>query len=343
MNTPDPASGSQPVPPASVVDVSTSNRVNLSAATAQVSATGYGSRVTTTFDPSSASAGEAKRRMPASTFLGDIVGSLLGRVSRWLNAGFVERSLILARTTGQYAVLGGGALTLVYAIYGAIKFNSFAFFLTGLGFVAGLAVAQFAATRFLGASTRALASTPSQVSSPAFLECVGLLVLLFAVGTLAGGVITSIQLSSILPMLPAIFTSAALVYFGAVALHPLLVNVEVSVGTAGEEAIGLLSFFVKAGLKLAPLFFALLAVGGTLAIAAGFFEAGQSFASAVGSVLNIAPLPVAIPYGFAGSAVVLFACLIPIGVYALFLLQYLAIDVLQAILSVPAKLEALRR
>lgn len=281
--------------------------------------------------------------MPAATFLGDRVASLLNRVARALNAGFVERSLTFSRNTGQYAVLAGAVLTLVYAIFGAIKYNSFAVFLTGLGFVAALAIAQFAATRFLGAASRAIANTPSQISSPAFLECVGLLVLLFAAGTLVGGIITSIQLSSVLPLLPALFTSAAFMYVGAVALHPLVVNVEMSVGTAGEEAIGLLSFFVKTSLKLAPLFFALLAAAGSLAIVAGFFEGGQSFASVVGSVLETVPLPVAVPYGFAGSAVVLLACLIPIGAYALFLLQYLVIDLLTAILSVPGKLDALRR
>ena len=340
MNNPNPASDTQPITPASIVDVSGASRINLNAADLQASATGFQSRGTVTFNLATES---GRGRMPASTFLGDIVGSFLGRVSRWLNAGFVERSLTIARHTGQYAVLAGALLTLVYAIYGAIKFNSFAVFLTGLGFVAALGVAQFAASRFLGAATRALASTPSQVSSSAFLECVGLFVLLAAAGTLVGGVVASIQSSSILPMLPALFTSAALVYFGAVALHPLLVNVELSVATAGEEAIGLLSFFVKTSLKLAPLFFALLAVAGSLATMTGFFESGQGFVSVVASVLETVPLPIAIPYGFAGSAVVLFACLIPIGMYALFLVQYLAIDVLHAILSVPNKLDALRR
>jgi hypothetical protein len=340
MNNPNPASDTEPLTPASIVDVSTGSRVTINAANPQSSATGFQSRGTATFSPS---AETSRSRLPGSTFLGDFVGSSLGRISRWLNASFVERSLTFSRNTGQYAVLVGAALTLVYAIYGAIKFNSFAVFLTGLGFIAALGVAQFAATRFLGAATRAIANTPSQVSSSAFLECMGLLVLLVAVGTLAGGIVTSIQLSSILPMLPALLTSAALIYFGAVALHPLLVNIELSVGTAGEEAIGLMSFFVKTGLKLAPLFFALLAIAGSLAIVAGFFEAGQSFASMVGSVLNTVPLPIAVPYGFAGSSVVLFACLIPIAAYALFLLQYLAIDVLHAILSVPTKLDALRR
>ena len=281
--------------------------------------------------------------MPPSTFLGDFVGSLLGRIARWLNPGFVERSLAFSRDTGQYAVLAGAALTLVYAIYGAIKFNSFAFFLTGLCFVAALAVAQFAAMRFLGAATRAIANTPSQISSPAFLECTGLLVLLFSVGTLIGGVITSIQVSSMIPLLPALFISAVMMYLGAVSLHPQLVNVEAGLNSAGEEAIGLLSFFYKTGLKLTPLFFGLLAVAGSLAIVASFFEAGQSLAGVIGSVLQLVPLPLAIPSGFVGSAVVLLAALLPLAAYFLFLLSYLVIDVLRAVLCVPAKLDALRR
>jgi hypothetical protein len=340
MNIQDPASGSQPVSPASVVDVSTGSRVNITASNPQATATGYQGRPTATFNPS---AETSKGGMPTSTVLGDFVGTFLGRISRWLNAGFVERSLSFARNTGQYAVLAGAALTLVFSIYAAIRSDSFAVLLTGLGFVAALAVAQFAATRFLGAATRAIASTPSQISSTAFVECTGLLVLLIAVGTLIGGVITSVQLGSILPLLPALFMSIALIHVGAVALHPLLVNVELSVGTAGEEAIGLLSFFVKTSLKLAPLVFALLAVAGSLAIAASFFAGGQSFTNVIGSVVEMVPLPLAVPYGFAGSSVVLLACLVPIGAYAFFLLQYLAIDLLAAVLSIPGKLDALRR
>src|SRR5215203_691224 len=135
MNNPDPASNIQPITPASIVDVSSGSRINLGAANPQASTTGFQSHATATYNPPT---DPGRRRMPTSTLLGEFVGSFLARVSRWLNAGFVERSLTWAKDSGQYAVLAGAVLTLVYAIYGAIKFNSFAVFVTGVGFVAAL-------------------------------------------------------------------------------------------------------------------------------------------------------------------------------------------------------------
>jgi hypothetical protein len=228
----------------------------------------------------------SRPRLIQSTLLGALVGGALGRVARVLSPRFVERSLTAARNTGQYAVLAGAGLTLLYAIFAAIKFNSFGIFLTGIGLIAAIAVGQFAAIRFLHAADSAIVNTPSRISSPAFLECTGLLVLLMAAAVLVGGIITSIQLSSFATLMPAVLMAATLAYFGAVALHPALVNVEVGEGSAGEEAIGLLSFFFKSGLKLVPLFFCLLAIGGCLAITASFFQAGQAFASVIGSVVQ---------------------------------------------------------
>jgi hypothetical protein len=132
-------------------------------------------------------------------------------------------------------------------------------------------------------------------------------------------------------------------YFGAVALHARIVNVTIGSGSAGEEATGILSFFFKAGLKLVPIFFLLLAVAGDLAILASFSQSGQGFASAVGSVLRFFPIPVNVPFNLIGSAVVMAACLVPILGYFVFLLMHLMIDVTRAVLSVPGKLDALRR
>jgi hypothetical protein len=277
------------------------------------------------------------------TLMGDLVGSVLGKVTRILNPALIESALAASKSAGHYAVLAGGALTVVYAIYGAIKFNSFAIFAVGPGFVVALAVAQFAAIRFLSASDTVIASTPSRMSSSAFLDCVGLLVLLFAVTTLLGGIATSIAGKSFVPLLPAALSTIFLTCFGAVALHPRMVNVTNGEGTAGEEAIGVLSFFFKTALKLVPLMFLLLAVAGTLTIAMSFFGEGGAFASMAQGIVNLFPLPIQVPYGLTGTALVLVACLVPILTYFLFLLQYLVVDVLRAVLAVPAKLDALRR
>jgi hypothetical protein len=84
-------------------------------------------------------------------------------------------------------------------------------------------------------------------------------------------------------------------------------------------------------------------VAGTLTIAMSFFGEGGAFASMAQGIVNLFPLPIQVPYGLTGTALVLVACLVPILTYFLFLLQYLVVDVLRAVLAVPAKLDALRR
>jgi hypothetical protein len=290
--------------------------------------------------PGTAAPAEAPAR---AMFLGESVGKLLGVIARFLDAAFVEQSLTLARTAGHYAVTVGGALTLVYAIYVAAKLNSFTAFVAGLGLVIGIAVAQFAAQRLFKACELAVANTPSAVSSMAFLECVGLLAVIGALVTLIVGVVAAIELATIVPLMPAILFSLVLTYFGAVALHPELVNVTLANGTAGEEAIGLLAFFLKNSLKIVPITFCVLAVGGGIALLASFVQSGQNLAEAIGAAYNAMPLLPSLPYGLAAAGVVMLAALLPLIAYFSFVLEYLLLDVCRAILSVPGKLDLLRR
>jgi hypothetical protein len=167
--------------------------------------------------------------------------------------------------------------------------------------------------------------------------------LLLAIATLCSGIAGAIASRSVVPLLPAVLFAVVLTCFSAVSLHPTVVNVGTGGGTAGEEAIGLLSFFFKSALKLVPLFFLLFSVVGALTVLMSFFGEGGAFASMAQSLLNSLPLRVSAASGLTGSALVLLACLVPIFSYFIFLLQYLVIDVLHAVLAVPAKLDSLRR
>jgi hypothetical protein len=278
-----------------------------------------------------------------NTLMADFVAGLLARTSRALAPALIETSLTAAKKFGHFAVLAGAALTIVYAIFGAIKYDSFAIFAVGLGLVVALAVAQFAAIRFLSAADAIIANTPSRISSPAFLECAGLLIVLLAAITLLGGIGGAISARSLMPLVPAVLLGLTLTCFGAIALHPEVVNVQLAPGSAGEEAIGLLSFLFKGGLKLVPWFFLVLSAAGSLTILLGFFGNGGAFANLAHAAANSLPLPVQVPGGLSGSALVLVACLVPILSYFVFLLEYLVVDVLRAVLSVPAKLDAMRR
>jgi hypothetical protein len=98
-----------------------------------------------------------------STLMGDFVARTLVNISRVLSPSLIESTLAASKKLGHLAVLAGAALTLAYAIFAAIKYNSFMMFATGLGFVVALAVAQFAASRFLDAAGTIIASTPSRI------------------------------------------------------------------------------------------------------------------------------------------------------------------------------------
>lgn len=278
-----------------------------------------------------------------ATLLGDGITGLIGTIARYLDAAFVEQSMLLARKAGHYAVFGGAALTLLYAIVVAIRQNSFAAFLAGLLMVVAIAVAQFTAQRFLHAADGAILHTPSNVSSHAFLDSTGLLALLLALAALLGGIVSSIQLSSVVPLVPALFMAIVLTYVGAVALHPELVNVSLAETSAGDEAVGLLSFLIKTGIKVVPVVFCLLAIGGCLAVIASFFQSGTALAETISAVLNRIPVPVALPYGLAAAGVVAFAALVPLFAYFSFVLQYLMLDLCRAVLAIPGKLDLLRR
>jgi hypothetical protein len=339
MNQQDIAQPNQPATPASNDEIPGLARVEKIATDPHVRAASSGERQPFSSPPPS----EGTSRIPKNTLLADFVGGLLNFVARILNPALVERCFAFAKNFGHFAVFTGAGLTAVYAIVVAIKENSFASFATGLAIAVALAVAQFVATKFLGAADTTIATTPSRVASPAFLECVGLIALLAAAGLFVTGLVSAIRFESIAPFVPALLFSLSLTFFGAVALHPQIASVSVGQGSAGEEAIGLLSFFFKAWLKLVPVYFFLLATAGALTVLMSLFGGGQMLTNMAQGLMAVVPMAGLVPPGFAGSGLVLMACLLPLGAYFIFLLQYLVLDVIRAVLVVPAKLDALKR
>ena len=297
--------------------------------------------------PAAAPAAQGGASAPAgiATILGDNVGRGLVLLSGWLSPSLLQASLRLGGRYGHFAVLAGAALGLILAAVVATRLHSFMVFATGgIGFVLAVAVAQFSAQRFMSAGATLIAATPNRLSSKSFLDCAGLFALLGAAGALVGGSVASVQSDSLLPLIPALLTVAWLLYFAMTALHPGEVNVAIAGGTtAGEEAISLLSFFCKVGLKLAPLFFFLLATAGAVFTLLAIFDVGQGASLALVSVLPLPPLFGLLPQNSPGQLLLLIACLVPVLSYVFFLLAYLALDLMRAVLAVPGKLDELKR
>jgi hypothetical protein len=278
-------------------------------------------------------------RLP--TLLASFIGALLGKARAWLNIPRLSSLFSSANSLGQILVLAGAALALIYGVVYAIKYDSFEIFLYGLASVLLLAVLQFVAKRLLEACASILKTSPTRIASIAVLECFALLLLLGAIGAFAQGIVSSIHAESILPIIPALLIVIVFTAAAGVALHPSLANVEDAPTSAGEEAIGLFSFFAKTTLVLQPLLFCVYAAVGVIAVILSIFGQDTHFAEAL---FAFVPFDISVGTGGPlGVIIIATACLFPLFAYLSFLLYYLLIDVLRAILSIPGKLDQLRR
>jgi hypothetical protein len=273
--------------------------------------------------------------------LADAAASVVRAAQGALSAGFVEAALELTRRAGHYLVTAAGGLGVVYAIYAAVKNRSVTVVISALILLVGLAFAQFAARHFFRANQKLL--TPTPVSSAALLECIALLALLVGLSSVVTAVTVWIEYGMWQPIVPAVLGAAFWTIFGAVALHPETVAVEIRPSGAGQQVVGLLAFFCKALLKLVPLAFFAAAALGSLAIVLSFFDSAGYVLGLIPSEMVPMPRNLGIGAGFAGLGAVIFACLLPLLAHLLFIVVSLPLDLWGSILTVPEKLDALKR
>jgi hypothetical protein len=276
------------------------------------------------------------------TILGDYVGKLLELIAARLNEGFVTRAIGACRNAGHLALLTGGLLGVIYCLVTAIKNNQLMPALVGIGFVVALAVGQFAATRLLEAGDTLIANTPHRVSSKAILDCIALVFLLAALGVLVSGVIASIAMignahgdgqawgAAIGTGGMAVIMAAILLLNGALLLNLKTVNTSVEKAGSGEEAIGLIGCLLKPLIKLSSVGFLALGV-------AANFEIIRSFSSSYGGYQGSLGLLSVVGGGYAGLGLLIFACLLPLVCYLVFLLLNLQLEIAKAILSLMDK------
>lgn len=283
-----------------------------------------------------------------STSLARFVNFLLESMRKVLTEKFLGGALAVLTRAGHTLVLVGAALGLVYSVVLAVRANSFTFFGIGLGLTLLLAILQYVALRFFTANEALVKNSPSRVGSAALLDCLALILLVGAVLGLLGGVVVAIRTEEFGPFVAAVFSAAVMLLAAGAALNPKLSNVRLEESSAGEEAIGLASFFGKVSLVLLPLVFAVAALAGVIVIVVAFFSTDRYSGAAafIESILQLVPCFEAFGFmdaGLAGVALLVQACLLPLFAYLGFLVLYLSLDLMRAVLEVPRKLDRLAR
>ena len=279
-----------------------------------------------------------------STLLARLIDILLNGMRSILTERLLRGILTFFGRCGYILVLAGAAIGLVQAIIAGIRIGTFGGIMTSLGSgiaIAGaVAVLQYVAFRFFAANDTLVKSNPSRIGSSTFLDCFALILLVFAFVSVVGGVFGSIAAVSVTPLIPAVIAAVALLFGAGLVLNPKLCNVEIQESSAGEEAIGIVSYFGKVALVAQPLLFGLLALGGTLAICLSFFNTSASDMIAA----SLQEVPGAGAFASAGGAALLIvACLLPVIYYIAFLFLYLQLDLFRAILGIPRQLDRLKR
>jgi len=231
---------------------------------------------------------------------------------------------------GHMGILLSAAIGFIFCLVLAIRGNSFEFFLYGVGWVLLIFVAQYTAHKFLPAGKNLVKNNPSRISSQAFLDCFAFLALIGGVVVLIFSIVTAIRVESFDPFLWGLGVFAVLEFFSMVGFNAKVVTIEITESnSAGQEAIGIITFFVKAYMILVPVFFGIMIVVGTIMLLIslfGLFGSSWAFKYAQGEFYAMQ---------------ILQGALLPFASYVVFALSYLFVDVIKAILAVPDKLDNL--
>ncbi|OGV63615.1 MAG: hypothetical protein A2283_10370 [Lentisphaerae bacterium RIFOXYA12_FULL_48_11] len=225
---------------------------------------------------------------------------------------------------GHATLVTMSGLSLLFWVMAAIKQSRGVYILYGAGYAILFLVLQFSAWKFMKAGKTLVQNSPSRLASDAFLDCLALLsgiagILLFV------NFLTYSEWSYFWTGIAAWVICDLIAY---IALNPSLANISLAKEAgAGEEAIGIISFFVKAFMRIVPIAFgtgvSLFMVALLMGIFTLFGRAGNEFDGK--SAIDRAAL---------------YACL-PFASYIIFALYHLIIDILRAILIIPVKLDQL--
>lgn len=267
----------------------------------------------------------AAYRHPRSHASRHLFDHLLDFARLHFTAQFVETTSGIFTACGYYGLYAAMALSLVYGAAAGIGGDDTAQLLIALGIIPLLIVLQYVAGRFLEAIERLNRVTPGRITSSAVLDSFALLSFFAGAIALLGLTILAVQTRAFDLVVPALAAFILCQYLAVIAINPetLYVSIVTTAG-AGEEALGLLSFFLKLGLKSVPVALGVGVVWGTFGLGHAAFRA--ALASETGGLGTAA---------IAGRAMarVLAAAVLPLVAYGLFLAMHLSIDILRGIVS----------
>jgi hypothetical protein len=285
---------------------------------------------------------DSQPKMFGATIIVSVIGKFLQAIGKIFGQKFFDSTAYFFTVLGHWATLVAAALWFIFCLITAIAVKpevlAVAFrvrmsvgmlIVSGLVGAAVILILQYVASRFLASGERLIKTSPSSMASKGYLECVGLLLLISGVVVFILGIV-QLFYGQVGSFFGGVAWLVITVYWTCFALNPGMVNIQITEeSSAGQEFIGILSFWAKSALKLVPIAFGVaISLSCILLVVATIMSAAGGLTGARGAALG----------SWAGDLVGL-GLLLPLLAYMGFLAYYLAIDLILAILKLPRLLE----
>ena len=242
-----------------------------------------------------------------------------------LNDSFFRNSEKLCEAAATYATPASAVIGLLMALTFAVKTDSFSVFLMGFVWVVLLAILYYIGSRFLNSCKALIRNNRSEISNKEYLNILGLIAILTLEAVVVGGAYMSIKFSAIDPIKWALVASIPILYGICMLLNPTLITTYVTKNaTAGEDALAIGVLFLKINTKLAGILFGSCVSIGSVLLAMTWFQLMGG---------NAYDLLDAGGRGLIGVYFVIGGLLAPFALYLGFIMSYLVIDILKAILT----------
>jgi hypothetical protein len=262
---------------------------------------------------------------------------LLDNFRPHFNANFVETTARVFRACGSYGLLAAAAVTATFYPIMATRAQSLENVLWGIVWVLALLALQYVAAKSCDAVDELNRSAVGRLSSTLLPNCVAVLAKLFGVALLLGLVVEAVQISLYPLILFGVAAFLVCAYLAVIALNPATLNVSIAPEPlAGEEAIGVVMFLLKALLRLAPVAFGVGALCGTILMGlacclalVGDPQAGDMMIVHAKLTADLARLTLISSAAF------------PLAAYLVFLLGNLLLSLWRSVLNLPGKLDSI--
>ena len=260
-----------------------------------------------------------------------LVDKVLESCKEKMNLEIFERNSSKIESLGYCGLYLSAILGFVYASLSATMYGP-KMFMAGFGWILLVIIAQYTANKLLKASDDLIKSTPSKLSSTAFLDCLAAIFLILGILSISFFIYLALKAPDIDYLFIGVGCLMVFKYFAIISMNPQMLNIEINKNTnAGEEAIGLLSFLMKGLLKLVPVVFGTGVIIGNLDLVVAFIK----FMSDDGPWSEINAHFTAL----VGSGTIISSALLPLIAFLVFLIYYISVDILRSILILPKKLE----